>query len=128
MQGQRKQTERLGLLRQHRDKHAGEPDRFAGEIGRAGRAAGIVPAGPIRGIDRIEHRLQPRAQFLGLRHAEGDAGVADLGLGANKPLAHRRRGDEEGGGNSCRVEAENGLQHQRRVGSAVDGRMRADEE
>ena len=128
MQGQREQAEGLGFVRQHRDKRAGEPDRFAGEIGRAGRAAGIVPAGAVRGIDGIEHRLQALAQLVCFRHAEGDAGVADLGLGANKPLAHRRRRNEEGGSDPRGIEAENGLQHQWRVGCAVDGRMRADEE
>ena len=62
------------------------------------------------------------------RDLERDLRLADLVLRAHQPLAHRLRRNEERPRDRYRVEAEHGLQHQRRVHVGIDRRMRADEQ
>ena len=47
-------------------------------------------------IEHGEHRVRALGQQVRRRHAIGDAGIADLVLGAHEPLRHRRFGYEEG--------------------------------
>ena len=61
------------------------------------------------------------------RDAERDAGLPDLVLGADEPLAHGRRRDEERRGDRLRIQPQHHLQHQRRADADLDGRMRAGE-
>ena len=128
MQHQRQQAERFRLVRQQRGDQPAEPDRFLGEIAAAGLGAGgIGPAFGEGGVDGLEHGVEPLAQIGALGHAERNAGLADLVLGAHQPLAHRGRRDQEGRGDGGGVEAEDGLQDQRRADAGVDRRMGAGE-
>ena len=89
---------------------------------------GIGPAFGEGGVDRVEHRVEPVAaapRAPGIRN--GMPACADLVLGADQPLAHRRRRHEERRGDRRRVEPEHDLQHQRRANAGIDRRMRAGE-
>ena len=127
-QHQRQQAERLRLVRHQRGHQPAEPDAFVGEVAAPRLGAGrIGPAFGEGGVDRLQHGVQPLAELGALGHAERNAGLADAGLGAHQPLAHRRRRDQEGRGDRRRVEAEHGLQDQRRAHARFDRRMGAGE-
>ncbi len=96
---------------------------FAARIG----PRDIVRTAAISSIDRLQHGIQTRRQLLRLGKFEPNAGVADFRLRAGEPLAHRRGPREERGGDARRVEAQHGLQHERRARGGGDRRMRADE-
>ncbi len=74
-----------------------EPDRLvaqidAHEVVAARRAVALVE-------HEVEHRedaVEPLLEEVPRRHTVGDAGVADLLLGSNEPLRHRRLRCEEG--------------------------------
>lgn len=54
------------------------------------------PPAPVEDqVDHREHGVEPLGQQV-VGHGEGDAGVADLVLGAGQALAHRLERDEEG--------------------------------
>ena len=80
-----------------------------------------------RGVDRLEHRVQPLRPEFGLGDAKRNAGLPDLRLGARKPLAHRGGRNKKGRGDGGGVEAEHGLQHQRRANGCVYAGMGAGE-
>ncbi len=128
MQHQREQAERFGLARQQRRHEPAEEDRLLGEIApRDVRAARVAPAFGERGVDRVEHGPEPIGQLVVRGNPERDAGLANLGLRAREPLAHRGRRQQERGSDFGGVEAEHGLQHQRRANSRFDRGMRARE-
>ena len=62
--------------------------------------------------------VQPRRQGVALGHLEGDAGVADLGLGAHDPLRQRGRRDQAGMGDGLGRQAADLAQRE------VEGRVR----
>ena len=129
VQHQRQQAERLALIGQQRGEQPPQPDRLVGQVAPPCIGAfGIGPALGIGGIDRIEHRIEPLAQLSALGDVEGNAGFADLHLGARQALAHRRRRHEKGRRNGRRIEAEHDLQHQRRAHTALDAGVRAGEQ
>ena len=77
-------------------------------------ADGRSVAGVEDEVDRRRARPQPfRQQVLG-RHAQRDAGVADLPLRADEPLRERRLRDEEGARDLGRLEAADEAQRQTR--------------
>ncbi len=81
------QAERLGFARQQLRGEPGQEQRFLAEAAAAGVVtAAIGPAVGERGVDRGEHAVQARAQFFRLRHAQRDAGLADLFLRAPEAL------------------------------------------
>ena len=126
---QRQQPACFGLARQQCGDQPCQPDRLlrqalAPHVG-AGR---VLPAAAISGVDRVQHRLEPPWQLAGLGDGKRDPGIADLGLGADQPLAHGRRRDQKGRGDPGGVEPQHGLQHQRRPRRRVDRGMGADEQ
>ncbi len=128
MQHQRQQAERLGLLRQQRGDEPAEPNAFGGEVAAAAvGAGGIRPAFREHGIDRFEHGIEPLAELGALGHAERNAGLLDLLLRAHQPLAHRGRRKQERRADRRGVEAEHGLQDQRRPDRGIDRGVGASE-
>ena len=95
-QHQRQQSHHLGL-RQQLVQEPRQADRLAREIGARQRFArrGGVPLVEHE-VDHLQHRVQPLRQFGRRRHLVGDAGVADLGLGAHDALGQRGRRGQEG--------------------------------
>ena len=123
-QEQRVQAVRLGLVRHQRREHGGEPDRLPAQLAAHGRAV----AGVEDEIDRREHEPQPlRQQVLG-RHAQRDAGVADLPLRPDEPLRERRLRDEEGARDLRRLEAADEAQRQRDLRLRGERRVAAGED
>ena len=61
VQHQREEAERLGRLRQQAGDEAREVDRLAGQVAAGGvGAVGVGPALGEGGVDRLEHRVEPR--------------------------------------------------------------------
>jgi hypothetical protein len=110
MQHQRKQAERLRLLRQQLGDEPRQVQGFVGEIaaGDIG-AAGIGPAFAEGGVDGVEHGVEPAGKLGALRHGEWNPGLADLVLRAHEPLAHCRRRGEERRGDGLGVQPEHDL-------------------
>ncbi len=129
-QHQREQPSDLRLPRHPLQQHTGEPDRLGRQVpcGRPIRPRDLVPAKAVGGVDRLEHGAKASRQLALVRDLERNAGLADLGLGPNQPLAHGCRRHQECLRDARRVQAEHGLQHQRRVQRRVDRRVGADEE
>jgi hypothetical protein len=128
MQHQGEQAERLGLLWEQRRDEATEPDPLLGEVAAARVGARrIRPAFGEGRVERIEHRRQARRELGALGHLERDAGLPDLPLGAHQALAHRGGRHQERRADAGGVEAEQGLEDQRRADARVDGGMRAGE-
>ena len=113
-QHQRQQRPRLGVAGERLDQHPRQPDRLVGELGADQR---VRPRGEVALVEdqvqRRQHRGQPLGQLLGRGHLVGDVGVADLRLGPDQPLRHRRLGGEEGAGDLGRGEAAERAQGQR---------------
>src|ERR1700680_1928996 len=93
---QRQQSDHLGFVGQQLCQQPHEPDRLrtqcASREGRA-RACGVPLV-----EDQVHHgedRAQPFGKLGFARDAVGNAGVANLALGAHQPLGHRRLGDQE---------------------------------
>ncbi len=66
-------------------------------------------------------------KFFAFGNAQGNAGLADLCLGAHQALAHRSGRHQEGRCDAGRIEAENSLQHERSADARINGRVRAGE-
>ncbi len=117
------QAQRLRLVWHQAGQQAAEPDGLGGEV-----RPGQVLAGR-RGVALIEDQVddgeygaQPFGQIGVLRHAVGNARVADLALGADQSLGHGRLGDQEragdlGGGQAAK-------QPQRQRGPGLQGKRR----
>ena len=118
------QAVRLGLVGHQRREHGGEPDRLAAQLPAHGRPV----AGVEDEIDRREHEPQPLGQQVLRRHAQRDAGVADLPLRADEPLRERRLGDEKGARDLGRLEAADEAQRQRDLCLRRERRMAAGED
>ena len=118
------QPVRLGLVRHQRRKEQRESDRLGAELAPHRRpVAGIEDE-----IDRREHGAQPlRQQVLG-RHAQGNAGVADLALRAHEPLRERRLGDDERPRDLRRRQPADEAQRQRDLCVGGERRMAARED
>ncbi len=72
--------------------------------------------------------MQPRRQGIALGHLEGDAGIADLGLGAHDPLRQRGRRDQAGMGDGLGRQAADLAQGQRDAGLFRQAGMAAGED
>ena len=128
MEHQRQQAEGFGLVRQQRGDEPAQPDPFLGEVAAAHLGAGgIGPPFGKRRVDGGQHRLETVTKIGALGHAERNAGLPDLALGAHQPLAHGGWRNQEGGGDGGGVEAEDGLQDQRRADDGIDRRVGASE-
>lgn len=129
MQHQGQQPLGLGGVGQQGDHEPGEPHRFLGQADMAGFGGeGLIPAGAVGGVDGTQHAIEPRRQVGGGGQGEADAGIADLGLGAHKALAHGGGRHQEAGGDARGIQAQHGLQHQRRLDGRVDRRVGADKQ
>ena len=128
MEHERQKAERLRFARHQRHRDAAEPDRLFREIAalRVG-ACRIGPACRIGRVDGLQDGVEPVAEVVLLRHVEGNSGVPDPALGPHQPLAHRCRRHQERPGDGGGIEAEDGLEHQRRADRRVDRRVGADE-
>ena len=126
---QREQAERLGLVRQQRDDAAGRarspPRRGCGGGPRCRRGRTSPRRRRRRSPSSTASRRSGSSPRSGTRN--GNAGLPDLALGAHQPLAHRRGRDQEGRGDRRGIEAEHGLQDQRRADAGLDRRMGAGE-
>src|SRR5215472_4990030 len=107
MQHEREQTQRLRLV-WHESRHKStELERFSSQAPPACvGACDAVPAAAVRGVDRVQNRLQARLKLACVRELETDARVADLGFGATEPLTHRRGLDDERRADASGIEAE----------------------
>jgi len=117
------QAVRLRLVGHQRREHRREPDRFAAQVGAHGRAV----AGVEDEVDRREDGAQPLREQVLRRHAQRDAGVADLPLRAHEPLRERRLGDEERARDLRRRQAADEAQRQRDLGLGCERRVAAGE-
>jgi len=110
MEHQRHQAESLRLVGQEPRDQSPEPDRFVHQSSSARvRARDVLPSASVGGVDGFQDRFDSRGQVVWLRDLEADPSIANLGLHANEPLAHRRRRDEEGRSDPGCVETEDGL-------------------
>ncbi len=124
-----KQAARFRFVGQEVHEQPGEIQGLAGKIAAAGIASGgVVPRAAVGRVDRGADRIQPRREFVAAGHVEADSRIADLRLGAREALAHGAGRHQERRGDARGVEAEHGLQHQRRMDGRVDGWVRADEQ
>ena len=105
------QTVHLRLVGHQGREDGGEADRLTAQLPPHRRAV----AGVEDEVDRGEHEPEPFGQQVLGRHAQGDAGIADLPLGANEPLRECRLGDEEGAGDLRRLEPADEAQRQRHL-------------
>src|SRR6185312_7026861 len=111
------------------EEDAREPNGFFGETSPAlVDARHCAPADSERGVDGLEHGVEPFTQLAWLRHLERNAGNADLCFDTYQALTHRRRRNQERLRDARRIEAEYGLEHEGRVHSRVDCRVRAHEQ
>src|SRR5947208_4227636 len=126
---ERQQSLNLCFARHLLKKNSREPDGFFGEtaavlIG----ARHVVPANAKRSVNRFKDRIQPPPECTSLRHFETDTAVTDLGLRTRQTLSHSFGRNQESTGDADGIEAQNSLQHERRMHSRIDRRVRADDE
>jgi hypothetical protein len=122
---QRGESPRFRLVVEQGRRRDGEVPRFVG-----GRLDGGPPR-PRQGVaavDRLQHRWQALGHDRSARHDERDPGVADPPLGAHQALLHRPGRHRERPGDVGGIEAQHGLQHQRRPNVRGDRRVGAHEE
>ena len=115
---------RLGLVRHERCEHGREADRFDAQLLPRRRAVARVEDE----VDRGEDGAQAVGQEMLGRHAQRDAGVADLPLRAHEPLGERRLGNEEAARDLRRREAADEAQRQRDLRLGGERRMAARED
>ena len=99
-----------------------QPDGLVAELAAderfsAGRRVPLVE----REVEDAEDRAEPLGEEVVRRHAERDAGLADLALRAHEPLRERRLGNEERARDLRRGQARD---HAQRQGDADVGRKR----
>ena len=99
----------LRLVGHEQHEHGGEANRLVAQLASHRRAV----AGVEDEVDDAEHRDQPVGKDVVARHAERDAGVADLALRAHEPLRHRRFGHEERARDLVRLESAERPQRER---------------
>ena len=128
-QHQRQQAEDLLFVGQERGQHTPEPDRLGAQIVADQTLAARCRVAFVEDqVDDGQHRAQTLWQLALFRHAVGDAGVADLGLGADDPLRHRRLGHQEGARDLRRREAAEQPQRQRHLRARRERRVTAGED
>ena len=115
---------RLCLVRHQRREHRRETDRLHAQLAAHRRSV----AGVEDEIDRREDGAQPIRKKVLRRHAQRDAGVADLPLRAHEPLRERRLRDEEAARDLRRREAADEAQRQRDLRLGGERRMAARED
>lgn len=118
------QAQSLGLVGHELDQHAAEPDRLGAQVvaGHRGRAGGEHET------DDGEDGARPVGQVCVAGHPVGDAGVADLALGAHQPLRHRRLGHEERPGDLLGAEPAEQAQRERHLRLDGQGGVAAGED
>ena len=129
IQEQSQQALNLGIVRHELQEHAREPDGLLGEVAASLVGAGhVVPTNAEGGVNGLQHGIEALRQIALLRNLKANARPGESWFGSDQALTHGRRRNKKGRGNACRVQAQNGLQHQRRVHGRVDRRVRTDEE
>ena len=121
---QRRQAERLGLVRHQHGEQLPEPNGLVAELVAHRRAVARVEDE----VERRERSGRPLREEVVGRHAERDPGGADLALGAHEPLGHRRLRHEEGTGHLRRGQPAHRLERQRHLRVDGEGRVAAGED
>ena len=121
---QRRQAERLRLVRHQHGEELAEPHRLVAELVANRRAVARVEDE----VERRERRGGPFGEEVVGRHAKRDPGGADLALGAHEPLGHRRLGNEERAGHLRRGQPADRLQGQRHLRVDRERRVAAGED
>jgi hypothetical protein len=123
------EAQRLGLIGHQHGEQLREPDRLVAQLAADER---VALGGRVALVeDEVQHgedRADPLGQEMIGRHAEGDAGVPDLGLGAHEALGHRRLWDEERAGDRSGGESAQRTQRQRDTGLGRQRRVAARED
>ena len=128
-QQQRQQARDLRLVRHERRERAGEPDRLLTQ--RASHQVGAIRCQVTLGEDQVdgpEHRRQASRQVFTARRFQPYSGLADLALGPDQALRHRRLRDDEGGGDLRRGQAAHAAQGQRDTRLRIERGMAAHED
>ena len=121
---ERVEAVRLRLVGHQRREHRREADRFGAQLAAHRRPV----AGVEDEVDRREDGAQPIGKKVLRRHAQRDAGVADLPLRAHEPLRERRLRNEEAARDLRRREAADEAQRQRDLRVGGERRMAARED
>ena len=130
--GQQQQGEQptgLRLIRHQPQHHPGQPDRLVAQrvphhvASRSGQVALVEDQ-----VDHRQHRGESLRQQGLRRHPDGDAGGADLVLGAHQALRHRRFLDQKGPGDLGGGETADQTKRQRHPGLGRERRVAAGEE
>ena len=121
--------EHLRLVGHEARDERGEPLGVAGQLAALGDLAGRGEVALVEDqVEDAEHLAQARRQLGGIGHAVGDAGVADLPLGADEALRDRRLGHQEGAGHGRRLDPADRPQRERDLRLAAQRRMAAGEQ
>ena len=128
-QHERAQAEYLGLVGHQVGQRAGQPDRLGAQplphqVSPRGRGVALAE----QQVDHAEHAAEPLRQQVTGRHPVGNAGIADLLLGAHQALGHRRLGHQERPGNLGRGQPGDAAQRQRDPGLQRQRGMAAGED
>ncbi len=128
-QHEREQAQHLRLVGHELDQEPAEADRFGAEVLADQPVARTrrVALGEDE-VDDGQHGAQPVGQLGLVRHPVGDPRVADLALGPDNPLRHRRLGHQEGAGDLARGEPAEQPQRERHLRARRERRMAAGED
>lgn len=124
---QRGEPQRLGVLRQEGTEGRGEVERFPGErVDLAG--SGRLPVDGIGAVHGFEHSGEPGGKVSAVGNRKRDSSITDTTFGSDQTLRQGGRRQMEHGGDVDGVDAEHGLQHERRTDARIDRRVRTDEQ
>ena len=128
-QQQREQRPGLVLIGQQGGHEPREPDRLVLQVEAQQPVArrSEVPL-VVHEHEHGEHAAESLGKLARRRHPVGNAGVADLALGAHEPLRHRRLGHEEGTRDLTGLEPADGAQRERHPRLERQRGMRARED
>ena len=127
-QHQRQQATGFGFGQQFHQQGA-EPDGLAGQIRTRQVLAGRGEIPFIKDqINHLQYGVEPFVELLPFRHLIGNAGLADLVLGAHDALRHGRRGHQIGAGDFLGGEVAHFPQGQRHPGVGGQRRVAAGED
>ena len=103
-----------GVGASQRPHEAPETDRLGAEVGPDERLAASRRIALVEDeIDHRQHGVEALGHVLRLGHGVGNAGVADLALGADQALRHRRRRHQKGARDLVGLEAAERAERQR---------------
>ena len=120
-QQQGEQTGHLGLAGEQGRQRPGQPDRLVTQLAADQvRSSGRHVPPRENEVDHPQHGVQPFCQPRRPRHAQRDAGLADLALGPYQALRHRRLRHEERRRDVGRAQAADGPQGQPDTGRGIE--------